>query len=108
MQRRTVLGAWLGLAAGGTTRAFAAAEGQVTIDNFTFSPQNLSVAAGTRVTWTNRDDIPHKLLSADGKGPIASPLLDTDDKYSLTFATPGRYAYFCSLHPHMQGEVTVG
>jgi plastocyanin len=81
-----------------------AAEVQVTIDNFTFSPQRLTVKAGTTVTWTNRDDIPH-IVAAPPK--FKSKALDTDDKYSFTFATPGTYGYFCSLHPHMTGSIVV-
>ena len=79
---------------------------EVAIDNFSFRPASLSVAAGTSVTWVNRDDIPHTVVSADGAFP-KSPPLDTGDKYAYRFARPGRFRYFCSLHPRMEGTVLV-
>jgi plastocyanin len=82
-----------------------AADATVTIDNFTFEPQRLTVTAGTTVTWANQDDIPHTVAS-DTK-LFKSKALDTDDKFSFTFATPGVYDYFCSMHPHMTGEIVV-
>jgi amicyanin len=82
-----------------------AADAEVTIDNFTFSPQTLTIKAGTKVTWTNRDDIPHTVASATKA--FKSPALDTDDSYSFTFTTAGSYEYFCSLHPHMTGTIVV-
>ena len=84
-----------------------AAEGQVTIDNFSFSPAQLTVAVGTRVTWTNRDDIPHTVTDAATPRTLRSPPLDTGESYAFTFDKPGTFAYFCSLHPHMQGSVVV-
>ena len=83
------------------------AEAQVTVDNFTFVPAVLTVAAGTRVTWTNRDDIPHTVTSSDQPRVLRSPPLDTGESYGVTFDRPGTYTYFCSLHPHMQGTVIV-
>ncbi len=85
----------------------AAADQQVTIDNFAFAPQNLSVSAGTAVTWKNRDDIPHTVTDQARPKEIRSPVLDTDDKYTRRFDAPGRFGYFCSLHAHMQGTVVV-
>jgi plastocyanin len=79
----------------------------VNIDNFTFSPATLTVALGTTVTWTNRDDIPHTVTAQGGGKPFRSKPLDTDDAYSFTFAASGEYEYFCSLHPHMVGKVVV-
>ncbi len=104
----TVLGAAVGsvLAAG---VLFARAEGSptaVTIDNFTFTPASLTVKAGTTVTWTNKDDIPHG-IGATNNGFKRSPALDTDDSYSFTFTTPGTYQYFCYLHPKMVGTIVV-
>lgn len=78
---------------------------QVSIDNFSFGPQTLTIKAGTTVVWTNRDDIPHT-VAATGK-EFKSKVLDTDDKFSFTFTTPGAYEYFCSLHPHMTGMIVV-
>ena len=77
----------------------------VAVDNFTFNPQTVTVKAGTTVIWTNKDDIPHA-LAAVGR-LFKSKVLDTDDSYSFTFTTPGTYAYFCSLHPHMTGTIVV-
>jgi len=81
-----------------------AQEVQVTIDNFTFSPPELTVKVGDTVTWTNHDDIPHTVVSA---GKFKSQALDTDNTYSFTFAAAGDYKYFCSLHPHMTGMIKV-
>ena len=83
----------------------AAATPDVKIDNFSFGPQTLTVAAGTTVTWTNRDDIPHTVVSTEGA--FKSKAVDTDEKFSYTFAKPGTYSYFCSIHPKMTGEVVV-
>jgi amicyanin len=82
----------------------SAEEIAVKIGNFTFGPQELKVKAGTTVTWTNEDDIPHTVVSPSA---FRSKVLDTDGKYSFTFTTPGTYKYFCSLHPHMTGTVIV-
>ena len=84
--------------------ARAADDMEVHIDNFTFQPAELTVKVGTTVTWINRDDIPHLVVSA---GKFHSKALDTDDKFSFTFTTPGVYDYFCSLHPHMVGRIVV-
>src|SRR5215813_10116660 len=84
--------------------AARAAELEVKIDNFTFAPQQITVEAGTTVTWINEDDIPHTVVST---GHFRSKALDTDDKYSFTFTAPGTFAYFCGLHPHMQGSIVV-
>ena len=89
---------------------FAAAPAQsaemtVMIDNFTFNPPRLTVTAGTTVTWDNEDDIPHTVASSTRV--FRSKALDTRDTFSFTFATPGVYEYFCSLHPHMAGTIVV-
>ena len=78
----------------------------VTIDNFFFTPGSVTVKAGTTVTWTNKDDIPHGIGSANNAFP-KSKALDTDESYSFTFATPGTYQYFCYLHPKMVGTIVV-
>ena len=62
---------------------------EVKIDNFSFGPATLTVPAGTTVTWTNRDDIPHTVVSTDGA--FKSKVLDTDEKFSFTFSKPGTY-----------------
>ena len=79
---------------------------KVVIGNFTFGPAVLTVKAGTTVTWVNGDDIPHTVV-ADDKTTFRSKVLDSDDSFSFTFARPGVYPYFCSIHPHMTGKVIV-
>jgi plastocyanin len=79
----------------------------VKIDNFNFSPKELNVAAGTVVTWQNNDDVPHTASSTDNPQAFDSGALDTDDKFTFTFSKPGKYAYFCKVHPHMTGVVIV-
>jgi amicyanin len=104
-----VLGAVIGSGlAGGVlvARAQIAAATAVSIDNFTFTPQKLTVKAGTTVTWTNKDDIPHG-IAATGNTFKRSNAMDTDDAYSFTFTTPGTYQYFCYIHPHMTGTIVV-
>jgi plastocyanin len=78
---------------------------EVKIDNFSFGPGTLTVPAGTTVTWTNRDDIPHTAVSTEGA--FKSKVMDTDEKFSYTFTKPGTYPYFCSIHPKMTGKVVV-
>lgn len=78
---------------------------EVKIDNFTFGPQTLTVAVGTTVTWTNRDDIPHTVVSTDGV--FKSKVRDTDENFSYTFSKAGTYPYYCSVHPKMTGKIVV-
>jgi plastocyanin len=78
---------------------------EVKIDNFSFGPAAITVSSGTTVTWTNRDDIPHTVVSDDKV--FKSKVLDTDEKFSYTFGKPGTYPYFCSVHPKMTGKVVV-
>jgi amicyanin len=82
-----------------------ASPAQVKIDNFSFTPQNLTVHAGTTVTWVNKDDVPHTVTSTDKK--FKSGALDTDQRFAYTFTAAGTYRYFCSLHPHMTGKIVV-
>ena len=84
----------------------AAGAAAVGIDNFTFNPQTVTVKAGTTVTWTNKDDIPHG-IAATNNVFTRSKALDTDDSFSFTFTTPGSYQYFCYVHPHMTGTIVV-
>lgn len=83
----------------------AAGTTEVKIDNFSFGPGAIIVAVGTTVTWTNRDDIPHTVVSTEGV--FKSKVMDTDDKFSYTFTKPGTFPYFCSMHPKMIGKVVV-
>lgn len=107
MNRRTF---GLGLSALAATVMSAparAGEARVAIENFAFVPAELTVAAGTRVVWENRDDIPHLVLDAATPPGFKSSALDTGDRFGFVFAAPGRYQYFCALHPHMQATVVV-
>jgi plastocyanin len=100
--RRALLCASLAALLLGPARA---AETEVRIDNFVFSPAEITIAPGTTVTWLNADDIPHTVV-AEG-GAFRSKPLDTDDRFATRFDRPGTYRYFCSLHPHMVGTVVV-
>jgi plastocyanin len=104
MHRRLAMLAALALV---TATAARAEDAAISIDNFTFAPDVLTVHPGTKVVWTNRDDIPHLVLSAGNPVLFKSKTLDTDDNFSMVFDKPGTYAYFCGLHPHMQGSVVV-
>ncbi len=90
---------------GSPAKAPQAASAEVKVDNFSFGPATLTVAVGTTVSWTNRDDIPHTVVSTDKV--FKSKVLDTDEKFSFTFAKAGTYPYFCSIHPKMTGSVVV-
>ena len=82
-------------------------QNQVNIDNFTFSPAKLSVHVGTKVTWVNRDDVPHTVTSKAKPRTLDSGTLDTDGRYSHVFDKPGTYDYFCAVHQHMTGQILV-
>ncbi len=85
--------------------AAPAAAVTVTIGNFTFGPKSITVPTGATVTWVNQDDTPHTVTANDGA--FKSRTLDTDERFSFTFAEPGEYLYFCSIHPMMTGKVVV-
>jgi plastocyanin len=78
---------------------------EIKIDNFTFSPAQLTVTAGTTVRWVNKDDLPHNIV-ADDKS-FKSKTMDTDEAFTYTFTKAGTFKYFCGLHPKMQGSVVV-
>jgi plastocyanin len=104
----TVMVATLLLSAGSPGSSANSAEpasAEVKVDNFSFGPATVTVAVGTTVTWTNRDDIPHTIVSTDKV--FKSKVLDTDEKFSFTFSKAGTYPYFCSIHPKMTGSVVV-
>jgi plastocyanin len=79
---------------------------QINIDNFSFTPAILTVPVGAKVTWTNKDDVPHTVVSTTKAFPH-SPALDTDQSFSYVFAKAGTYEYYCSVHPKMVGKVVV-
>lgn len=97
------VGLLVGLSSGINAQQPASTE--VKIDNFSFGPATLTVAAGATVTWINRDDIPHTVASSEGV--FKSKTLDTDEKFSYTFTKAGTYPYFCSIHPKMTGKIVV-
>jgi plastocyanin len=100
-----IFGSMLGAALAFTTVAAQETQNLVSIDNFTFSPKELTVSVGATVKWVNHDDIPHSIV--DKKIAFRSKALDTDDSYSYTFASAGEFNYFCGLHPHMVGKIIV-
>jgi plastocyanin len=83
-----------------------ASDATVKIDNFSFGPANITIPAGTTVTWTNNDDVPHVVTSDDNK-MFKSKALDTDDRFSFTFTKPGTYNYYCAIHPKMTAKIVV-
>jgi plastocyanin len=82
-----------------------AADATVKITDFTFNPPALTVNAGTTVMWINEDDEPHTVDATTRV--FKSGVLDTDQRFSFTFTTPGAFQYFCALHPHMTGTIVV-
>jgi plastocyanin len=83
-----------------------ASKAEVVIDNFSFSPKTFTVPAGATVTWTNHDNVPHVVTSADDQFK-KSLVLKTGQRFSDTFATAGSYSYFCSIHPRMTAQIIV-
>ena len=83
---------------------------EIGIDNFNFTPQVMTVKAGTKITWINNDDVPHLIVNVQNKFK-QSTVLDTDQKYSVTIEKPGTYTYFCEAPGHRQagmyGTLTV-
>jgi plastocyanin len=100
-----VVGAMLAFGAIAAQDATTKDTNEITIDNFTFTPKELTVAVGTTVKWVNHDDIPHTVV--EKKTTFRSKALDTDDSYSFTFSSAGTFDYFCGLHPHMVGQIIV-
>jgi plastocyanin len=92
------------LAAGTRPSDKPASDATVKIDNRSFDPDNVSIATGATVTWTNNDDIPHAVASDDN---FKSKALHTDDQFSFTFTKPGTYNYYCAIHPQMTAKIVV-
>lgn len=93
------------LAATPVSHADDAAAYAITIKDFAFTPRDLTIRVGSKVTWTNKDEEPHKI--AEANSAFASQPLDTDGDFSYEFDTPGTYEYFCTLHPRMTGKIIV-
>jgi plastocyanin len=79
---------------------------EVVIDNFSFSPNTLTLSVGATVTWINHDNVPHVVSSADNQFK-KSTVLKTGQTFSHTFVATGTYSYFCSIHPRMTGKIIV-
>jgi plastocyanin len=94
------------LAAWGDDAASGSSKNIIEIKDFAFNPPVLTVKAGEQITWINRDDEPHTVVSV-GKRFQKSSALDTDDKFTITAGAPGTYEYFCSVHPKMTGTILV-
>ncbi|HEX7731606.1 MAG TPA: cupredoxin family copper-binding protein [Rhodanobacter sp.] len=101
------LGGWaMTAAAAAGSDAAAAKPDQIEIRNFMFVPRTLTVPVGAKVTWINRDEEPHTVVSSDGRF-APSKALDSNDRYETTFSRPGTYVYYCTVHPFMTGTVIV-
>ncbi|MFD1050619.1 plastocyanin/azurin family copper-binding protein, partial [Kibdelosporangium lantanae] len=84
-----------------------AAAKNVEMMGYKFTPATLTVAVGDTVTWTNHDQAPHNVVVTDGPEKFTSPLLQTGQSFTYTFAKAGTYSYYCSVHPDMTAKVTV-
>jgi plastocyanin len=81
-------------------------QNKIEIKDFAFNPQKITVKSGEKITWINRDEEPHTVVSVGKKFPKSSGL-DTDQEFSITAGAPGTYEYFCSVHPKMTGTIVV-
>ena len=88
------------------TGSSGAGHNKIEIKDFAFNPQTITVKAGEKVTWINRDDEPHTVVSVE-KQFKKSTALDTDQEFTITAGAPGTYTYFCSVHPKMTGTIIV-
>jgi plastocyanin len=96
------------LAGCGSTQTVAAAEPvRIVIDNFAYQPKEVTVPAGTKVIWVNKDDVPHTATSTAKPKAFDSGTLDTDQKFEHVFDKPGVYEYYCAVHPKMTGKIIV-
>ena len=91
---------------GGATPKMASKAYNIEIKDFAFTPKTITVPVGTKITWVNKDEEPHTVVSTTDA--FRSRPLDTDEQFSFTFAKPGTYEYFCSVHPRMVATVVVG
>jgi plastocyanin len=96
---------WGAIASPTAVRADDSSTITVAIKNFEFSPRLITIHAGSKVTWVNKDEEPHKVVEVNSA--FTSQPLDTDAGFVFQFDTPGTYSYFCSLHPHMTGKIVV-
>src|SRR5215469_18061549 len=83
-----------------------AGQNKIEIKDFAFNPQSITVKSGEKITWINRDEEPHTVVSV-GKQFKKSSALDTDQAYTIVAGAAGTYSYFCSVHPKMTGTIVV-
>jgi plastocyanin len=99
----------LGTSGAGRARPAPSATGTgsytIAIKDFMFSPRNLTIPVGSKVTWINKDEEPHKV--AEVNSTFGSQPLDTDQGFTYEFKTAGKYEYFCTVHPRMTGTIIV-
>jgi plastocyanin len=81
-------------------------QNKIEIKDFAFNPQTITVKSGEKITWINRDEEPHTIVSVE-KQFKKSSALDTDQEFTITAGTPGTYTYYCSVHPKMTGTIVV-
>jgi plastocyanin len=86
--------------------ADTATKNQIVIKDFHFTPGTLKVKSGEKITWINRDDEPHTVVSVEKQFKKSAPL-DTDQEFTAIAGAPGTYSYFCSVHPKMTGTIVV-
>jgi plastocyanin len=88
------------------TGSSGAGQNKIEIKDFAFNPQTITVKSGEKITWVNRDEEPHTIVSVE-KQFKKSPALDTDQEFMVVAGSPGTYSYFCSVHPKMTGTIVV-
>ena len=96
----------LSVFAGANDTNAASKQTKIEIKDFMFNPSKITVKSGDKITWINRDEEPHTVVSVGKKFPKSSGL-DTDQEYTITAGAPGTYEYFCSVHPKMTGTIVV-
>jgi plastocyanin len=92
--------------AGEMSNATATKQNTIEIKDFAFNPNTITVKSGEKITWINRDEEPHTVVSVE-KQFKKSTALDTDQEFTITAGAPGTYTYFCSVHPKMTGTIVV-
>ncbi len=100
-----MIGALVWLVIGMGTTPTAAADMQIDIQGFAFNPDTLTIPAGTKVTWTNKDSATHTVTS--DTGAFSSNNLPNGASFSFTFNQAGTFAYHCAIHPRMVAAITV-
>ena len=90
----------------GDANSMPGTETKIDIKDFAFNPQTIRVKSGEKITWINRDEEPHTVVSVE-KQFTKSSALDTDQEFTITAGAPGTYTYFCSVHPKMTGTIVV-